>query len=98
MVAVNVFAATNKQQIEKIKHFYGERAGKRATAWRALIQNSQHLSEQQKLQAVNDFFNQLYLLVMKNYGEKKITGQHPMNLLVRVRVIVKILVLPNTKR
>lgn len=62
VVAVNVFAATNKQQIEKIKHFYGERAGKRATAWRALIQNSQHLNEQQKLQAVNNFFNQFVFI------------------------------------
>ena len=32
LLAVNVLAASNTQQIEKITQFYGDRAGKRAIA------------------------------------------------------------------
>ena len=62
LLAVNVSAANNMYQIEKIKQFYGERAGKRAIAWRKLIQKSQHLTERQKLSTVNDFFNQFVFI------------------------------------
>ncbi|WP_419206531.1 transglutaminase-like cysteine peptidase [Photobacterium leiognathi] len=71
VLAANVFAASNKQQFEKIKQFYGERAGKRATAWRALIHDSQHLSERQKLRAVNNFFNQfVFISDQKLWGKE----------------------------
>ncbi|KJF90467.1 transglutaminase-like cysteine peptidase [Photobacterium leiognathi] len=70
VLAANVLAASNKQQIEKIKQFYGERAGKRATAWRSLIHDSQHLSERQKLRAVNNFFNQFVFV-----SDQKLWGQ-----------------------
>ena len=62
LLAVNVLAASNTQQIEKITQFYGERTGKRATAWHALIKNSQHLTERQKLNATNTFFNQFVFI------------------------------------
>ena len=62
LLAVNVFAASNTQQIEKITQFYGDRAGKRATAWRQLINTSQDLSESQKLKVINDFFNQFVFI------------------------------------
>ncbi len=46
----------------KSSNFYGERAGKRVTAWRGMVGNSQSLSELDKLDRVNDFFNQLYFV------------------------------------
>lgn len=71
LLAANVFAASNTQQIERIKQFYGERGGKRATAWRDLIKNSQHLTESQKLNAVNDFFNQfVFISDQKLWGKE----------------------------
>ncbi|WP_256383921.1 transglutaminase-like cysteine peptidase [Photobacterium toruni] len=71
LLAVNVSAANNMYQIEKIKQFYGERAGKRALAWRKLIQKSQHLTEPQKLKAVNDFFNQfVFISDQKLWGKE----------------------------
>jgi Predicted periplasmic protein len=48
--------------VDKVANFYGERAGKRVTAWRNMIENSQALSELDKLDRVNDFFNQLYFV------------------------------------
>ena len=84
-------------KIEKIKQFYGERAGKRAIAWHDLIQKSQHLTDLQKLKAVNDFFNQFIFISDQNYGERKTIGQHLTNLLVQELVIVRILVLLNIR-
>ncbi|OOE99463.1 transglutaminase-like cysteine peptidase [Salinivibrio sp. IB643] len=48
--------------VDKVANFYGERAGKRVTAWRNMVENSQDLSELDKLDRVNDFFNQLYFV------------------------------------
>lgn len=48
--------------VDKVANFYGERAGKRVTAWRNMVANSQDLSELDKLDRVNDFFNQLYFV------------------------------------
>lgn len=48
--------------VDKVTNFYGERAGKRVTAWRNMVENSQDLSELDKLDRVNDFFNQLYFV------------------------------------
>ncbi|PSV02911.1 sulfate adenylyltransferase [Photobacterium kishitanii] len=71
LLAVNVFAASSVQQIEKITQFYGDRAGKRATAWRELIKNSQHLTEPKKLMVVNNFFNQfIFISDQKLWGKE----------------------------
>ncbi|WP_394208837.1 transglutaminase-like cysteine peptidase [Enterovibrio calviensis] len=53
---------SDSQWIEKVANFYGDRAGKRVTAWRNVVANSANLSEQEKLAAVNNFFNQLYFV------------------------------------
>ncbi len=63
----------DKQNIDLITLFYGERAGKRATAWRqTLHQLSGHdekvkgqaplVSAPEKLKGINDFFNQLQFI------------------------------------
>ncbi|MEC6796761.1 transglutaminase-like cysteine peptidase [Photobacterium sp. S4TG1] len=71
LLALNVSAANNSCQIEKIKQFYGERAGKRAIAWYDLIQKSQHLTDHQKLKAVNNFFNQfIFISDQKLWGKE----------------------------
>lgn len=48
--------------VDKVANFYGDRAGKRVTAWRNMVENSQNVSELDKLDRVNDFFNQLYFV------------------------------------
>ncbi|NUY57336.1 MULTISPECIES: transglutaminase-like cysteine peptidase [unclassified Salinivibrio] len=48
--------------VDKVANFYGDRAGKRVTAWRNMVENSQDVSELDKLDRVNDFFNQLYFV------------------------------------
>ncbi|CZF80808.1 transglutaminase-like cysteine peptidase [Grimontia kaedaensis] len=53
---------TDTQWINKVASFYGERAGKRVAAWRNVVAESADLSETQKLEAVNNFFNQLYFV------------------------------------
>ncbi|NGN97570.1 MULTISPECIES: transglutaminase-like cysteine peptidase [Grimontia] len=53
---------TDSQWINKVASFYGERAGKRVAAWRDVVAQSADLSETQKLEAVNNFFNQLYFV------------------------------------
>lgn len=53
---------TDAQWVNKVSAFYGERAGKRVTAWRNVVAVSRNLSEREKLAAVNAFFNQLYFV------------------------------------
>lgn len=53
---------SDTQWVNKVATFYGERAGKRVTAWRNLVAESAALSELEKLAAVNNFFNQLYFV------------------------------------
>ncbi|OLQ79034.1 sulfate adenylyltransferase [Photobacterium damselae subsp. piscicida] len=59
-VITQVSALTDREQaqIKKIQHFYGVRAGKRAVAWRNVIDSSASLPTQQKLIHINNFFNQ----------------------------------------
>ncbi|RDL31683.1 sulfate adenylyltransferase [Photobacterium damselae] len=69
----NVNALTNRdqQQISKIRSFYGDRAGKRATAWRELIDGSRKLPAQKQLKLVNNFFNQfIFVDDIKLWGKK----------------------------
>ncbi len=57
--------ALNKQEqrlVNAVTKVYGERAGKRVTAWRENIEFFNLLTEEEKLFAVNDFFNQLYFV------------------------------------
>ncbi|MDD1795752.1 transglutaminase-like cysteine peptidase [Enterovibrio makurazakiensis] len=54
--------STDAQWVNKVASFYGERAGKRVTAWRNVVADAANLSEQEKLAAVNNFFNQLYFV------------------------------------
>jgi predicted transglutaminase-like cysteine proteinase len=44
--------------IAKVKAKYGQEASERIMDWRAFIESAQQLSEKEKLQKVNDFFNQ----------------------------------------
>nr|WP_265414052.1 transglutaminase-like cysteine peptidase [Photobacterium damselae] len=72
-IAANVDALTSQeqQQISKIRSFYGERAEKRATAWRELIDNSRQFPVQKQLKLVNDFFNQfIFVDDIKLWGKK----------------------------
>ena len=57
-------------QIAKLTQKYGEQAGKRFKAWRELIQNSKALPEEQKLEAVNIFFDStlIFMSDADNYG------------------------------
>ncbi|HIF9233123.1 TPA: transglutaminase-like cysteine peptidase [Photobacterium damselae] len=71
--AANVDALTSREQqkINKIRSFYGERAGKRATAWRELIDNSRQFPAQIQLKLVNNFFNQfIFVDDIKLWGKK----------------------------
>lgn len=58
------------EQIGKLSQKYGEQAGKRFKAWRELIQKSKSLSEDEKLVAVNTFFDSsiIFMSDMDNYG------------------------------
>ncbi|ENO8811656.1 transglutaminase-like cysteine peptidase [Photobacterium damselae] len=72
-IAANVNALTSReqQQISKIRSFYGERAGKRATAWRELIDDSRQFPVQKQLKLVNNFFNQfIFVDDIKLWGKK----------------------------
>lgn len=64
LASVSAIALTDQERIwiSKVSQFYGDRAGKRVTAWRELIGDSQQLPESEKLEAINDFFNQLYFV------------------------------------
>ncbi len=61
--------------VDKVANFYGDRAGKRVTAWRNMVENSQDVSELDKLDRVNDFFNQLYFVDdIDLWGQKRLLG------------------------
>ncbi|PKF48817.1 transglutaminase-like cysteine peptidase [Enterovibrio nigricans] len=62
--AIGSFATSDidNRWVKKVAGFYGERAGMRVAAWRDVVSKSGSLSEEKKLVAVNDFFNQLYFV------------------------------------
>lgn len=64
LASVSAIALTDQERIwiSKVSQFYGDRAGKRVTAWRELIEDTKSLPESKKLEAINDFFNQLYFV------------------------------------
>lgn len=53
--------------ILKVKAKYGVEASNRILSWQSLIKSAQHLSEQEKLKRVNDFFNQHVEFVDDDY-------------------------------
>jgi len=53
--------------ILKVKTKYGVEASNRILSWQSLIKSAQHLSEQEKLKRVNDFFNQHVEFVDDDY-------------------------------
>ncbi|MER2493143.1 transglutaminase-like cysteine peptidase [Catenovulum sediminis] len=60
LTLISVWAAEQLNTAKLIQHVvqkYGEDAGKRANAWRNIVENNQHLSDKDKLKKVNLFFN-----------------------------------------
>tara|TARA_R110002074_G_scaffold145034_2_gene293426 strand:- start:55555 stop:56166 length:612 start_codon:yes stop_codon:yes gene_type:complete len=53
--------------ILKVKAKYGVEASNRILSWQSLIKSAQHLTEQEKLKRVNDFFNQQIEFVDDDY-------------------------------
>ena len=47
----------SSEVITKVKHRYGERAGKRTSAWFAMMEHNAHGGEKHQLEQVNHFFN-----------------------------------------
>ncbi|MGR4989961.1 transglutaminase-like cysteine peptidase [Vibrio rotiferianus] len=57
--------------INAVTNTYGERAGLRVKTWRENIELYQHLTTQEKLAGINDFFNQMYFVDdIKLWGKK----------------------------
>ncbi len=64
LLSTSAIALTDKEskQINTIMQFYGERAGKRVTAWRNIVNDNASKDIDTKLQEVNNFFNQLIFI------------------------------------
>lgn len=64
LLSASAIALTDKEskQINTIMQFYGERAGKRVTAWRNIVNDNASQDIDTKLQEVNNFFNQLIFI------------------------------------
>lgn len=57
--AAKVSKLNESQIVRALTNSYGARAGKRGTAWFRLMEQSKSLSEAQKLEKTNNFFNML---------------------------------------
>ncbi len=53
---------TEQSWVDAVSRLYGQRAGQRVEAWRNALQEYKRLPTVQKLQNVNQFFNQLYFV------------------------------------
>ncbi|WP_299689884.1 transglutaminase-like cysteine peptidase [uncultured Vibrio sp.] len=53
---------SDQRWIDAVSQTYGERAGKRVATWRSNMTSYAGLSEKQKLESVNQFFNQMYFV------------------------------------
>ncbi|MGF1875214.1 transglutaminase-like cysteine peptidase [Photobacterium frigidiphilum] len=64
LLSASAIALTDKEskQINTIMQFYGERAGKRVTAWRNIVNDNASQDIDTKLREVNNFFNQLIFI------------------------------------
>ncbi|WP_111977775.1 transglutaminase-like cysteine peptidase [Algibacillus agarilyticus] len=73
--SISLSLAQPKLNLDKLLKFvgieYGDMAQKRVVAWRNIVDNSQHLSEREKLEKVNRFFN-LFDFVddLKHWGQE----------------------------
>ena len=52
------FALSDKL-LQKVSDYYGEDAKERLLEWQDVVQQNQQLSDQEKLELVNDFFNRV---------------------------------------
>ncbi len=64
LASVAVLAVTEqpldwRATVARVEALFGERAGRRVTAWRTLLNDGHGLDEQDQLERVNRFFNQL---------------------------------------
>ncbi|ELP5726940.1 transglutaminase-like cysteine peptidase [Vibrio vulnificus] len=55
-------STTEQKWIDAVTKTYGERAGLRVNTWREYIDLYKSLEEKEKLEGINDFFNQLYFV------------------------------------
>ncbi len=65
LVLTSFTSALNKSDqrwIDAVSETYGERAAKRVTTWRSNIATYGGLSEREKLESINQFFNQMYFV------------------------------------
>ncbi|GHA46639.1 transglutaminase-like cysteine peptidase [Photobacterium aphoticum] len=64
LLSTGAIALTDKQQalVDKVQAFYGDRAGQRMLAWRRVMDENQTQHHTHKLNAINDFFNQLIFI------------------------------------
>lgn len=62
--------------IKAVKEEYGERAARRVNTWRELIVELNNKTEREKLDNINQFFNQLYFVDDIKLWGKKIIGLH----------------------
>lgn len=64
LISASAIALTDSElvQVEKVRQFYGERAGQRMLSWRQVIKSSRAADDKHKLKAINNFFNQLVFI------------------------------------
>jgi predicted transglutaminase-like cysteine proteinase len=71
LLTVSVGALTSEEQKwhDLLESQYGARAAKRLIAWREIVNQATHFTEQEKLQSINQFFNQFYFVDdIKHWG------------------------------
>ncbi|GLS91081.1 sulfate adenylyltransferase [Psychromonas marina] len=73
LLSATAISLTNNdiKQINTVTQFYGERAGKRAQAWRNMINETSSLETEAQLREVNNFFNQLIFISDLNLWGKE---------------------------
>ena len=69
------------KEIEQTKIKYGSRAAVRLTEWQELVDKNQHKSEEDKLEIVNDFFNQVRFIDDIIHWQKKDYWATPLEML-----------------
>jgi len=69
-------------QIEQYRTLYGDDAAKRLQAWQALLRTSINLTEQEKLEVVNQFFNQVRFLDDSVHWQQKDYWATPVEFLI----------------
>ncbi|BBM67444.1 transglutaminase-like cysteine peptidase [Vibrio alfacsensis] len=68
---IGALNSDEQRWVDAVTSVYGERAGKRVMTWRSNLDTYQSFGSQEKLKAVNDFFNQLYFVDdIKLWGKK----------------------------